>query len=105
MKSLVRQTLVFFLLLVVLEKAGVPLIPMVIPGLVNREVSNSDAESASKESENIKEFSPKEYLLCESDTDFSDILLSFRRSQPFSRDQRWSILFFPPVPSPPPDLG
>ncbi|WP_374164424.1 hypothetical protein [Arcticibacter sp. MXS-1] len=105
MKTFVRQLLVFFFTLAVLEKAEVSVLPLIISKTeLSKELIQKEAENtSSKESENSKEPSVKEYWPCSYAYQWDAPSSLHNLNLQVVEDQASLHLFYPPVPTPPPN--
>lgn len=97
--------LVFFFTLAVLEKAEVSLLPFIVSDTeLTKELIQKDAENtSSKETENGKESSTKEYWACCSVYQLSTPYRDHQSDLLVLNEPQYLLRFYPSVPTPPPN--
>lgn len=105
MQSLAKQIFVFLFLFIILERAGVSVVSTIISSTtVNNELINTEAENTAKEAESIKDSSLKEYWTCSLLYRVPDPLHPYKQKVHISKEEIYALLFFPSIPTPPPDF-
>jgi len=105
MQSLAKQIFVFLFLFIIFERAGVSVVSAIVASTsVNNELINSEAENTAKEVESIKDSSLKEYWTCSLLYRVPDPLLLYKQKLHILREEIYALLFFPSIPTPPPDF-
>lgn len=104
MRLIIKQIFVFLFLFAILEKAEVSVVSVILSdNSINKNVLLDDAENTSNKESETKEQSSKDYWNCSFCYNIAEPMVDYSEDLHIRNDQFSHSLFYPSVPTPPPD--